>query len=72
MILSIALFKNIFISMETVAFTSLIFTEYAMILSEVEIWLNYLGKLNSVHIIMIITNILSTAVYLLAIFIFPE
>jgi phospholipid-translocating ATPase len=35
-VMSIFLFKNIFIQLETVAFTALIFTEYAMTLSEVE------------------------------------
>lgn len=33
--MAIVLFKDIFIELETVAFTSLIFTEYAMTLSEV-------------------------------------
>jgi phospholipid-translocating ATPase len=34
-LLSLALFKNIFLELETVCFTALIFTEYVMTLTEV-------------------------------------
>jgi phospholipid-translocating ATPase len=41
MILAIYLFKNIFLEIETVAFTALIFTEYAMTISEVSFIHNF-------------------------------
>jgi hypothetical protein len=36
MLLSLSLFKDFFLELETVCFTALIFTEYVMTLTEVE------------------------------------
>lgn len=45
MILSLSIFENIFLEIETVAFTALIFTQYALTLSEVLFYVHS-AKLN--------------------------
>ncbi|CAD8189038.1 unnamed protein product [Paramecium pentaurelia] len=62
MILALVMFKNIFLEIETVAFTALIFNQYALTLSE----------LHSLHIVMIISNVASAVIYILSIMWFPN
>ncbi|CAD8045734.1 unnamed protein product [Paramecium sonneborni] len=62
MILAQLLYKNVFLYIETAAFTSLIITEYCMIFSE----------LNSLHIVMFISTIGSTIFYVLTMVLIPE
>lgn len=62
MILALVLFKNIYLEIETVAFTALIFYQYVMTLTE----------LNSIHIVMIVSNVGSALVYLLVLYLFPN
>lgn len=62
MVLALYLFKDIFLEIETVAFTALIFYQYVMTISE----------LHSLHIVMIISNIGSAIVYIATIYLFPD
>ncbi|KAM3127182.1 hypothetical protein pb186bvf_020701 [Paramecium bursaria] len=62
MILSQIMYKNIFLIVQTVAFTALILTEYCMIFSE----------LNTIHLFQILTTVLSTIIYILTLWLFPE
>ncbi|CAD8137568.1 unnamed protein product [Paramecium pentaurelia] len=62
MILAQLLYQNVFLYIETAAFTSLIITEYCMIFSE----------LNSLHIVMFISTIGSTIFYVLTMVLIPE
>ena len=60
--LSLILFKDLFMEIETVAFTSLIFLEYLLTLTQ----------LHSLHVVMIISNIGSAITYLLTIYLMPK
>ncbi|CAK83243.1 unnamed protein product (macronuclear) [Paramecium tetraurelia] len=62
MICSILLIKQAFLRLETTVFTCLIFTQYAMTLTELE----------SLHIYMILSNLLSVLIYLMTLLLFPE
>ncbi|CAD8047447.1 unnamed protein product [Paramecium sonneborni] len=62
MILAQFLYQNVFLYIETAAFTSLIITEFCMIFSE----------LNSLHIVMFISTIGSTVFYVLTMVLLPE
>ncbi|CAD8045715.1 unnamed protein product [Paramecium sonneborni] len=62
MICSILLIKQAFLRLETTVFTCLIFTQYAMTLTELE----------SLHIFMILANLLSVLIYLMTLLLFPQ